>query len=100
MQSMCYCQNKTVIKQLLNGFQQQRVNILFNQHGCHQDGLCRSSIEMFLVLGCMTYICESIFAQQVSEYMDMLLIYFQKNVDREYGAIRHLNNSPFETIDQ
>ena len=48
----------------------------------------------------MTYICESIFAQQVSEYMDILFICFQKNVDREYGAIRHLNNSPFEYIDQ
>ena len=32
--------------------------------------------------------------------MDILLICFQKNVDREYGAIHHLNNSPLETIDQ
>ena len=30
MQSMCYCQNKTVIKQLLNGFQQHRINTLTN----------------------------------------------------------------------
>ena len=39
--------------------------------------------------------------QTAGQLMHWYVVYmFSENVDRDYGAIPHLNNSPFETIDQ
>ena len=99
MHSMCYCQNKTFMKQLLKGFQQQRVNTLTNMAAIRM-GCVEVPVKCFLFCD-VWHIYLRVHFRTTGQWIHGYIVQmFQKNVDREYGANHHMNNSPFESIVQ